>query len=138
MDHIQLGPYDDLRFARGPIPLMTFSGHINSYSNKLVRLFKRNGTSQSKSDRIQALTVDPSEAFFFAAGQDMRIIIRAWSLHTGNALHPRYIRQNSDTILRAILSTRYSASRSWQCRLRRRVMRCCCELRRTRIYSGII
>lgn len=85
MVHIQLGSYD-LRFARGSTPLMTFSGHINSYSNKLVRLFKRNGTSQSKSDHNQALTVDPSEDFLFAAGQDMRI--RAWSLRTGNALHP--------------------------------------------------
>jgi WD repeat-containing protein 21A len=32
------------------------------------------------------LTVDPSEDFLFAAGQDRRI--RAWSLQSGQAIHP--------------------------------------------------
>jgi len=62
-----LGIYD-LRFARGSTPLLTFAGHVNSYTTKL------------------ALTVDPSEDFLFAAGQDRRI--RAWSLQSGQALDP--------------------------------------------------
>lgn len=39
-----------------------------------------------ESHRPQALTVDPSENFLFAAGQDK--CIRAWSLQTGEGLIP--------------------------------------------------
>ncbi|KDQ62614.1 hypothetical protein JAAARDRAFT_66305 [Jaapia argillacea MUCL 33604] len=58
----------DLRFPNHTDPLMTFSGHINSYSMKLP------------------VAIDPSSSFIFAAGQDSRV--RAWSLHTGEILHP--------------------------------------------------
>jgi len=60
-----LGAYD-LRFARGSTPLLTFMGHVNSYTFNL------------------ALAVDPSEDFLFLAGQDKHI--RAWSLQSGQAL----------------------------------------------------
>jgi len=57
----------DLRFARGDQPLMTFAGHVNSYSTDL------------------GITIDPSQEFIFAAGQDQ--CVRGWSLRTGNLLH---------------------------------------------------
>ncbi|KAH7927769.1 hypothetical protein BV22DRAFT_1031392 [Leucogyrophana mollusca] len=59
----------DLRFPQGKTPLLTCSGHVNSYITKTP------------------LAIDPSEDFVFAAGQDRRL--RVWSLRTGgDPLYP--------------------------------------------------
>ncbi|EGN98473.1 hypothetical protein SERLA73DRAFT_91858 [Serpula lacrymans var. lacrymans S7.3] len=62
-----LGTYD-LRYSRGRTPLMTFAGNVNSWTI------------------ATALDVDPAEEFIFASAQDSRI--RAWSLRTGELIHP--------------------------------------------------
>ncbi|EGO24052.1 hypothetical protein SERLADRAFT_439356 [Serpula lacrymans var. lacrymans S7.9] len=64
---LKLGTYD-LRYSRGRTPLMTFAGNVNSWTI------------------ATALDVDPAEEFIFASAQDSRI--RAWSLRTGELIHP--------------------------------------------------
>ncbi|KIP09668.1 hypothetical protein PHLGIDRAFT_307553 [Phlebiopsis gigantea 11061_1 CR5-6] len=58
----------DLRFARIAEPVMSFDGHVNSYTTNL------------------GITTSPCSSYVFAAGQDQRI--RAWSLLTGELISP--------------------------------------------------
>lgn len=59
---------------------MSFTGNINTYITKTVRLHVR-FNSPCSYDITQPIAVDPHEQFLFAAGQDRRI--RLWSLRTG-------------------------------------------------------
>jgi len=72
LDQLLVGRMDgrlELFDLRNPIesaPVISFAGHVNSYSTKL------------------AFAVDPSERFIFAVGQDD--VIRAWSVLNGQRL----------------------------------------------------
>lgn len=67
----------DLRFLRYSAPTLQFTGHVNSYTEKL------------------GIAVDPGHNFVFAAGQDR--CLRAWSLHTAQQLLPHPIHRDADT-----------------------------------------
>ena len=56
----------DLRFIREGSPLVQYSGHHNTYTQRL------------------GIALDPTHDILFAAGEDRRI--RAWSVHTGRPL----------------------------------------------------
>ena len=80
----------DLRFsstASPPSPVRLFAGHINSYTDNLVRplilMFLQVKNSIMSS---QGIAIDHDQDILFAAGQDCRI--RAWSLRTAAPLLP--------------------------------------------------
>jgi len=77
----------DLRFPKIGIPLKTFQGHYNEYTQKL------------------GIAVDPSSNFLFAAGQDNHI--RAWSLRTASPILPTDISPSHD-VRSSPLSVRYT------------------------------
>lgn len=76
----------DLRFPLESTPVTSFLGHVNSHSPKLVSQGSEPGCRLNvfTKCRTQAFTVDPSERFIFAAGQDK--VIRAWSVSNGQLL----------------------------------------------------
>ncbi|KZT27364.1 hypothetical protein NEOLEDRAFT_1161638 [Neolentinus lepideus HHB14362 ss-1] len=58
----------DLRFSGKGTPVMSFLGHINTYTREL------------------GFAIDADNDLLYAAGQDARI--RGWSMRTGELLHP--------------------------------------------------
>ena len=95
----------DLRFCDTGIPVKTFQGHCNSFSTKLVRRILDNFCLIARYIHIhpiQGITVDPSEEYLFAAGQDRRI--RGWAIGTGCPLF-----NDSDEVLQTTSLTSPSA-----------------------------
>lgn len=64
---------------------MEFTGHVNTYSAKLVRIFSAVALSPMLTVS-QGIATSPCSSYLFAAGQDNRI--RAWSLLTGELIAP--------------------------------------------------
>lgn len=85
LNAIQMDMYD-LRFPVQSKPILSFSGHVNTYCQKLVRTCAPPHATLTNTFHWQAFAVDPLSEFLFVAGQDHRI--RSWSLRTGILLTP--------------------------------------------------